>query len=74
MHANKILFGILVHALGRMINVIIYWVATCDEIQRPTKTKTINFGDKEATCKLDNFYFLLEFWLITILLLIIVSI
>lgn len=55
MHANKILFGILVHALGRMINVIIYWVATCDEIQRPTKNKTINFGDKEATCKLDNF-------------------
>ena len=46
-------------------------IESCDE---ETKTFPINFNEKKATCKPQNFYILLEFSLITIALLIAVSI
>ena len=51
---------------------------TCDEIiescDEKTKTVTANFNEKRATCKIQNFYVLVAFLLITIALLIVVSI
>ena len=57
-------------------------IIKCDEIiitvaksyNKPTKVGPITFNYTEPTCKLDNFYILFTFLLITILLLIIVSI
>ena len=50
----------------------------CDEIiesyEEETKTISINFDEKKATCKRENFYILLLFLLITIGLLIAVRI
>ena len=50
----------------------------CDEIiesnNEETKTITTNFNEKKAICKIQNFYILLAFSLITIALLIAVSI
>ena len=43
--------------------------AKCDKIIEPKKTIPINFNDKKATCKIDNFSVLSTFLLITILLL-----
>ena len=48
-------------------------VITCDEIIESYDDKT-NFNGKRATCKMQNFYTLLSFLLITISLLIVVSI
>ena len=45
---------------------------TCDEIIESCDDE-INFNEKEATCKTQNFYILLAFLLITIALLIAVS-
>ena len=51
---------------------------TCDEVielhDKETKTVPKNFNEKKATCKMQNFYILLAFLLITIALLIAVSI
>ena len=46
------------------------------EVKSYDKTKTIptNFNEKKATCKIQNFYILLVFLLITIALLIAVNI
>ena len=50
----------------------------CDEVIKPydkeTKTIPTNFNEKKAICKMRNFYILLAFLLITIVLLIAVSI
>ena len=54
----------------------------CDEVidveaksnDKETKTVTVNFNEKKATCKMQNFYILLAFLLITIVLLTAVSI
>ena len=50
----------------------------CDEIiesyNEETKTIPTNFNEKKANCKMQNFYILLAFLLITIALLIAVSI
>ena len=47
---------------------------TCDEIiesyHEETKTISTNFNEKKATCKMQNFYILLAFLLITVALLI----
>ena len=45
----------------------------CDEVVESYEEET-NFNEKEATCKMQNFYILLAFLLITIALLIAVSI
>ena len=51
---------------------------TCDEIiesnNEETKFIPTNFNEKKATCKMQNFYILLAFLLITMALLIAVSI
>ena len=51
---------------------------TCDEViesfNEEIKIIQINFNEKKATCKMENFYILLVFLLITIPLLIAVSI
>ena len=48
---------------------------TCDEIVEETKTVPTNFNEKKTpACKMQNFYILLAFLLITIVLLIVVSI
>ena len=46
----------------------------CDEIIEETKTIPTNFNEKNISCKIQNFYILLSFLLITIALLIAVSI
>ena len=46
----------------------------CDEIIEETKTVPTNFNEKNISCKIQNFYILLAFLLITIALLIDVSI
>ena len=50
----------------------------CDEVIKPyneeIKTIPINFNEKKVTCRMQNFYILLKFLLITIALLIAVSI
>ena len=50
----------------------------CDEViesyDEEAKTISTNFNEKETTCKMQNFYILLAFLLITITLLITVSI
>ena len=48
--------------------------STSDEIIEKTKTFPTNFNEKKAACKTQNFYILLTFLLITILLLIAVVI
>ena len=45
----------------------------CNEVIKSYEKET-NFNEKKATCKRQNFYILLVFWLITIALLIGVSI
>ena len=51
---------------------------TCDEIiesyNEDTKAVSTNFNEKETICKMQNFYILLVFLLITIALMIAVSI
>ena len=53
-------------------------VITCDEIiesyDRETKTVPTNFNEKNITCRTPNFYILLAFLLITMVLLIVISI
>ena len=49
-------------------------VIMCDEIIEETKTVPTNFNEKDITCKTQNFYSLLDFLLITIILLIAVII
>lgn len=56
-------------------------VITFDEIidaiakyDKPTKTAPINFDEKNAVCKMENFYILFGFLLITISQLIIVRV
>ena len=49
-------------------------VSTYDEIIEETKTVPTNFNEKKVACKIQNFYILLAFLLITIELLISVSI
>ena len=53
-------------------------VITCDESYAKLSPKDdeeeTNFNEKKATCKSQNFYILLEFLLITLILLIAVSI
>ena len=51
-----------------------YLVVTCDKIIEETKTIPINFNEKKATCKTQNFYILLAFLLITFALLVTVNI
>ena len=46
---------------------------TCEEIIEERKTIPTNFNEKKAACKTLNFYILLAFLLITIILLIAVS-
>ena len=54
----------------------------CDEVidveaksnDKETKTVTVNFNEKKASCKMQNFYILLAFLLTTIALLTAVSI
>ena len=46
----------------------------CDEIIEETKTVPTNFNEKDISCKIQNFYILFAFLLITIALLIDVSI
>ena len=53
-------------------------VITCDEIiesyDKETKTVPTNFNEKNITCRTPNFYILLAFLLITMVLLIVISI
>ena len=49
-------------------------VIACDEMIEETKTVARNFNEKNRTCKMQNFYILLAFSLITIESLIAVSI
>ena len=55
-------------------NVIDDSVVRCDEIIDAVQSETINFNKGKATCKMDNFSFLLAFVLTIILLLITVGI
>ena len=49
-------------------------VITCDAVIEETKTIPINFNEKNATCKIQNFYILLVSFLITVAFLKAVSI
>ena len=49
-------------------------IKTISAIAFSTKTIPTNFNEKRVTCKIENFYILLTFLLITISLMIIVSI
>ena len=53
-------------------------VIMCDEIiesyDKETKTVPTNFNEKNITCRTPNFYILLAFLLITMVLLIVISI
>ena len=57
-----------------LASIIDELVITCDEIMEETKTIPTNFHEKNITCKIQNFYILLTFLLITIALLIALSI
>ena len=46
----------------------------CDDIIEETKTVTTNFNERNIICETKSFYILLDFLLITIVLLIAVSI
>ena len=80
MYVKKVMFGILLHCdNGKYLASIIDDSAIiCDEVidadDGETKTIPINFNEKKVTCKTQNFYILLAFLLITIVLLIAVSI
>ena len=68
---RKVILGILLYVLA---NIMDDSVITCYEIigsyDDETKTVPTNFNKKNATYKAKNFYILLAFILITILLLI----
>ena len=49
-------------------------VIICDTIIDTSESVPVDFIEKKATCKMENFYILLVFLLITISLLIIVSV
>ena len=70
MCAKKILFGILLHVVAKIIDDS---VITCDGIINKTRTvgvKTVptNFNEKKVNCKTNNLYILLTFLLYIIAL------
>ena len=77
MYVKNIMFGILLHVIMKMENMDDSAI-TCDEViesnDEETKTIPINFNEKNITCKAQNFYVSLAFFLITIAILIAVSI
>ena len=58
----------LVITFDEIIDAIAKWY------DKPTKTAPINFDEKNAVCKMENFYILFGFLLITISQLIIVRV
>ena len=77
MYVKSIIFGILLHVVVKMDKYLTCITddsaITCDEINGPYDEET-SFNEKKATCKMENFYILLAFLLITIVLLITLSI
>ena len=68
-YIKKIIFGILLHVVAKMINI-----SREEKDAEEKETIPINFNLKKATCKTRNIYILLAFLLITTALLIAVSI
>ena len=71
------MFGILLHAVAKMVHIIGDSVITCDEIidaEANWFDKETKFNEKKALCKTLNIYIILAFLLNTIALLIAVSI
>ena len=56
-----------------LANIMDDSVITCDEIIEETKSVPTNLNEKKVTCKTQNFYILLSFLSVTIVLLIVVS-
>ena len=85
-YVKKIIFGILLHVVAKMVNIqLVLWMIQqlrLMKLQMPEanlnieKTKTVptNFNEKNITCKTQNFYILLAFLVISIVLMIAVSI
>ena len=74
-YAKKIIFGIMLHVIVKIENIYKYYGWFSDYIwwkYRMIQWKT-NSNEKEAICKMQNFYILLAFSLITIALLIAIS-
>ena len=80
MCTKTIMFGILVNVLVRYLKIIsddlvITYDKIIDSVIKSyvdrSKTAPIHFNEKKATCKIENFYTLLIFLLITLSLLII---
>ena len=82
MHVRQIIFEILLHVVTKIGKYLASNLGdsaiTRDEVivshNKETKTVRINFNEKKAICKTQNFYILLTFLIITIALLIAVSI
>ena len=76
-YLKKIMFGILLHVVGKMdnylANIMYDSVIMWDEIIEETKPIPTNFNEKKVACKTQDFYSLRAFLLITITLLIAVS-
>ena len=76
-YLKKIMFGILLHLVGKMdnylANIMYDSVIMWDEIIEETKPIPTNFNEKKVACKTQDFYSLRAFLLITITLLIAVS-
>ena len=78
MYVKKIVFGILLHVVGKMENIMVDSAMICDEIietyDEETKNISTNFNGKKLTCKMQKFYISLAFLLIAIVLLVAVII
>ena len=77
MYVKNIIFGILLHVIGKsekcLASTIDDSAITCDEIIESYNEET-NFNENKAICKMQKFYILLVFLLITLALSIYVSI
>ena len=89
-YVKKIIFGILLHVVAKMANIMHDSVITSNKFigvdaeaktcvetksyDKETKIIQTNFNEKKVTCKAENFCILLTLLLITIALLIAVSI
>ena len=74
----KKMFGILVHVLVNMENIMDDSRIICDQVIDPfneeVKTIPTNFNEKEVTCKAQNFYSFLAFLLVAIALAIVFTV
>ena len=74
----KKMFGILVHVLVNMENIMDDSRIICDQVIDPfneeIKTIPTNLNEKEVTCKAQNFYSFLAFLLVAIALAIVFTV